>query len=416
MTEVIEQIKEKEIEQGKEKRNVPKLRFRGFEDEWTKYCFFDCVTIRNGQVSPLERPYCDMPHIGPGNIEKYTGRLLDYNTAKEDKQISGKYLFDEYDIIYGKINPQLGKVVFPQFKGLCSADAYPLKVNRNIMVSYFLFMYLQTQRFSKYTISVSMRSGMPKINREELGEFQFKVPSLQEQKKIADFFTLIDRKIEKQSEKVAALKTYKKGIMQKIFSREIRFKDENGREYPEWEEKRLGDIIELKSVRNSNNNVNFILSVSNSKGFICQDEQFEDRIVASSNVSNYKVVNKDDFAFNPSRINVGSIARLKYFEQGIVSPMYICFRCKSRLKNDFLEFFLDTYHFNAQVKNKLEGSVRQSLSSDSLCSIKINLPCLKEQVKIANFLTIINKKIEKEEKKLEKLKVYKKGLLQKMFV
>lgn len=416
MTEVIEQIKEKEIEQGKEKRNVPKLRFRGFEDEWTKYCFFDCVTIRNGQVSPLERPYCDMPHIGPGNIEKYTGRLLDYNTAKEDKQISGKYLFDEYDIIYGKINPQLGKVVFPQFKGLCSADAYPLKVNRNIMVSYFLFMYLQTQRFSKYTISVSMRSGMPKINREELGEFQFKVPSLQEQKKIADFFTLIDIKIEKQSEKVEALKTYKKGIMQKIFKQEIRFKDENGREYPEWEEKRLGDIIELKSVRNSNNNVNFILSVSNSKGFICQDEQFEDRIVASSNVSNYKVVNKDDFAFNPSRINVGSIARLKYFEQGIVSPMYICFRCKSRLKNDFLEFFLDTYHFNAQVKNKLEGSVRQSLSSDSLCSIKINLPCLKEQVKIANFLTIINKKIEKEEKKLEKLKVYKKGLLQKMFV
>ena len=416
MTEVIEQIKVKEIEQGKEKRNVPELRFRGFEDEWTKYCFFDCVTIRNGQVSPLERPYCDMPHIGPGNIEKYTGRLLDYNTAKEDKQISGKYLFDEYDIIYGKINPQLGKVVFPQFKGLCSADTYPLKVNRNIMVSYFLFMYLQTQRFSKYTISVSMRSGMPKINREELGEFQFKVPSLQEQKKIADFFTLIDRKIEKQSEKVEALKTYKKGIMQKIFKQEIRFKDENGREYPEWEDKRLGDIIELKSVRNSNNNVNFILSVSNSKGFICQDEQFEDRIVASSNVSNYKVVNKDDFAFNPSRINVGSIARLKYFEQGIVSPMYICFRCKSRLKNDFLEFFLDTYHFNAQVKNKLEGSVRQSLSSDSLCSIKINLPCLKEQVKIANFLTIINKKIEKEEKKLEKLKVYKKGLLQKMFV
>ena len=422
MTKVIEQVKTQEIEQGKEKRNVPKLRFRGFEDEWEEKTLGSLLRFKNGINA-------DKDAYGKGVKFINVLDILNNNYITADKIIGkvsidldtlNKYIVNYGDVLFqrssetreevGTANVYLDKesVTFGGFviRGEKIGEYEPLFMNN----------LLKSSSARKEITTKAGGSTRYNVSQEILSEVLVKFPSLQEQKKIAQFFTLIDKKIEKQGEKVDALKTYKKGIMQKIFSREIRFKDENGREYPEWEEKRLGDIIELKSVRNSNNNVNFILSVSNSKGFICQDEQFEDRIVASSNVSNYKVVNKDDFAFNPSRINVGSIARLKYFEQGIVSPMYICFRCKSRLKNDFLEFFLDTYHFNAQVKNKLEGSVRQSLSSDSLCSIKINLPCLKEQVKIANFLTIINKKIEKEEKKLEKLKVYKKGLLQKMFV
>lgn len=409
MTEVIEQIKEKEIEQGKEKRNVPKLRFRGFEDEWTKYCFFDCVTIRNGQVSPLERPYCDMPHIGPGNIEKYTGRLLDYNTAKEDKQISGKYLFDEYDIIYGKINPQLGKVVFPQFKGLCSADAYPLKVNRNIMVSYFLFMYLQTQRFSKYTISVSMRSGMPKINREELGEFQFKVPSLQEQKKIAVFFTLIDRKIEKQSEKVEALKTYQKGIIQKIFKQEIRFKDENGREYPEWGNKKINEIFIL-----TRGEVIAKTAISDKKTEIFKYP------VYSSQTTNKGILGYDakfDFSgeyltWTTDGANAGKVFKRKgEFRCTNVCGLLVEKAETKGFANNCIKEILDkatprhvSYVGNPKLMNNVMGNIR------------INIPCLSEQSKIAEFLTTIDEKIEKEEKKLDELKVWKKGLLQKMFI
>lgn len=415
MTEVIERIKAKEIERGKEKRNVPELRFRGFEDEWIEKKLNEITKLTDGVHFTPE-------YVNNGiqfwSVETIVSNVKPKYITKEANKLANKRCKPEkFDILMTRIGTLAKSKVLTDDNAINIYVSVALIKSNKIFNSFFLKQYFDTNIYYKDFLSKALLTAVPKkINMDSLKQTKVKLPSLQEQKKIADFFSLVDKKIEKQSEKVEALKTYKKGIIQKIFKQEIRFKDQNGREYPEWEDKRLGDIIELKSVRNSNNNVNFILSVSNSKGFICQDEQFEDRIVASSNVSNYKVVNKDDFAFNPSRINVGSIARLKYFEQGIVSPMYICFRCKSRLKNDFLEFFLDTYHFNAQVKNKLEGSVRQSLSSDSLCSIKINLPCLKEQVKIANFLTIINKKIEKEEKKLEKLKVYKKGLLQKMFV
>ena len=434
MTEVIEQIKVKEIKQGKEKRNVPRLRFRGFEDEWIEKRisdFLDFYTTNSLSRENLTYEKGEIKNIHYGDIHMKFPVMLDVEKNSipfiNDLVDASKFKCESFcrkgDIIIADASENyedIGKVVeivnMGNSKVVAGLHTILGRDNTGTTSVGFKGYIFQSNNVRKQIKVLAAGAKVLGISKSNLSSIRVNIPILQEQKKIAHFFALIDKKIEKQSEKVEALKTYKKGIMQKIFKQEIRFKDENGREYPEWEEKRLGDIIELKSVRNSNNNVNFILSVSNSKGFICQDEQFEDRIVASSNVSNYKVVNKDDFAFNPSRINVGSIARLKYFEQGIVSPMYICFRCKSRLKNDFLEFFLDTYHFNAQVKNKLEGSVRQSLSSDSLCSIKINLPCLKEQVKIANFLTIINKKIEKEEKKLEKLKVYKKGLLQKMFV
>ena len=394
---------------------TPNLRFKEFSGDYKKTQFSDCVSIKNGQVNPCIEPYCDMPHIGPGNMEKFTGRLLDVRTAKEDRQMSGKYLFDKDDILYGKINPQFGKVVFPKYEGLCSADTYPLKALKG-MVSGYLFYSLQTSRFLKYSISVSMRTGMPKINREELSLYNFNLPKTEEQEKIASFFSLIDDKICLQSEKVEVLKDYKTGMMQKIFSRELRFKDDDGRDYPEWEEKKLDDLIKIKSNRNKNSVVELVLSVSNTKGFITQSEQFEDRIVASSDISNYKIVEKDDFAFNPARINVGSIARLKLYDKGIISPMYICFKCLNSLESDYLEYFLMTHSFDVQMKKKLEGSVRQTLSSEALGEIVIDLPCLNEQKKIGEYLSTINDKLVKEQEKLDYLNEYKKGLLQQMFV
>ena len=100
--------------------------------------------------------------------------------------------------------------------------------------------------------------------------------------------------------------------------------------------------------------------------FIEQSEQFEDRIVASDDTSNYKVVKRNDFAYNPARINVGSIARLTTFEDGIVSPMYICFQAKQQILPEYLEYFFYTRYFHNEMLKRLEGSVRMCLSWDSL--------------------------------------------------
>lgn len=120
----------------------------------------------------------------------------------------------------------------------------------------------------------------------------------------------------------------------------------------------IGNVIEQISKRNKNNAIQNVLSVSNRQGFIKQSDQFENRNVASEDTSNYKIVEKNDFAFNPARINVGSIARLTTFEKGIVSPMYICFRTQENVAPEYIDFFFESKHFYCEIQKRLEGSVR----------------------------------------------------------
>lgn len=396
-------------------RNVPKLRFKGFNDEWKKVNFSKCVNIKTGQVSPLEEPYCNMPHIGPGNMEKFTGRLLEYNTAKEDNQISGKFLFDENDVIYGKINPQLGKVVLPGFVGLCSADAYPLSVNKEYLNNYFLYLYIQTQKFMKYTVSVSMRSGMPKINRDELNEFIFKLPSLQEQERIANFLTKVDKIIEKQDEKVKNLEKYKKGMMQKIFSQEIRFKDENGEAYPEWDKRRIGDYIIEYTEKTTINNQYPVLT-SSREGLMLQSDYFKDRQVTTDDNIGYFVLPYGYITFR-SRSDDGIFVfnENKIIEKGIVSYFYPVFTFKNQLNNYYGITYMNNY-LKKDILKEIVGTSQLVLSINKLKNLKILYPCIEEQNKIANFLSKIDLIIDKEKDNLKQLKQWKKGLLQQMFV
>lgn len=181
--------------------------------------------------------------------------------------------------------------------------------------------------------------------------------------------------------------------------------------------KRLNQInLYLYKIKENNDNIP-ILSISNKLGFISQEEQFEDRIVASSDTKNYKIVEKGDFAYNPARINVGSIARLTNFDKGIISPMYIVFKINHNIVNPiFLENYIFTNYFKLEILKRLEGSVRLILSADSLKNIEVLVPNLNEQQKISEFLELLSRDIYLSEINLKKLKEFKKGLLQKMFV
>lgn len=153
------------------------------------------VDISTEMVDPASGEYDDMPHIAPGNIESFTGRILDnVRTVKEEQLISGKFRFRPDDVVYGKINPQLGKYFYASVDGLTSADAYVFK-GKNGIRQKFLFSMLQTSDFFKYSVSVSKRSGMPKINRDELNAYAFLAPSEEEQDKIGNFLLEIDHLI-----------------------------------------------------------------------------------------------------------------------------------------------------------------------------------------------------------------------------
>ena len=174
---------------------VPEIRFDGFTYDWEQCKWCDTVDISTEMVDPTSGEYDDMPHIAPGNIESFTGRILDnVKSVKEEQLISGKFRFRPGDVVYGKINPQLGKYFYASVDGLTSADAYVFN-GKNGVTQKFLFSLLQTEDFFKYSVSVSKRSGMPKINRDELNAYGFLAPKEEEQEQIGSFLLEIDNLI-----------------------------------------------------------------------------------------------------------------------------------------------------------------------------------------------------------------------------
>ena len=198
-------------------KDVPEIRFSGFTEAWEQRKWSNTVDISTDMVDPKTGLYDELPHVAPGNIESFTGRLFDnVKLVKDENLISGKFRFSAGDIIYGKINPQLGKYVFAAFSGLTSADAYVLNAKNGIDQK-FLYAVLQTKDFFDYSVSVSKRSGMPKINRDELNAYSFAAPSTAEQAKIGSFLLSIDNLITLHQRKLEKLQNIKKSCLEKMF-------------------------------------------------------------------------------------------------------------------------------------------------------------------------------------------------------
>ena len=242
------------------------------------------------------------------------------------------------------------------------------------------------------------------LSYDILEKFHIAYPSQDEQDKLIKFISLLDERIASQSKLIEDLKKLKSAII------EIEYTPNNKNT------SHIGDVIEQISKRNKNNTIQNVLSVSNRQGFIKQSDQFENRYVASEDTSNYKIVEQNDFAFNPARINVGSIARLTTFEKGIVSPMYICFRTRENVAPEYIDFFFESKHFYCEIQKRLEGSVRQCLSFEGLCNIPFSLPSLEMQQRIGKRLFTLGQKIKTETDLLELLNKQKQYLLRQMFI
>lgn len=230
------------------------------------------------------------------------------------------------------------------------------------------------------------------------------IPKIEEQKKIAKLLNLIDERIATQNKIIEDLKKLKSAIIEIEYTPNTKTTSH------------IGDVIEQISKRNKNNAIKNVLSVSNRQGFIKQSDQFENRNIASEDTSNYKIVEQNNFAFNPARINVGSIARLTTFEKGIVSPMYICFRTQENVAPEYIDFFFESKHFYCEIQKRLEGSVRQCLSFEGLCNIPFSLPSLEIQQRIGKRLFTLGQKIKTETDLLELLNKQKLYLLRQMFI
>jgi type I restriction enzyme S subunit len=215
--------KKRDIKQGAmQELLIGRRRLPGFQGKWLERPLLECVSIRIGQVDPKQEPYKSMLLVGPEHIEEATGRMFAPQTAAEQRAISGKYQFARGDIIYGKINPHLRKAALASFDGICSADLYPLRPAQGFSGRFLLGIILG-EDFSQYAISLSARSGIPKINRTELSGFSFSLPpTLDEQRAIAGVLSDMDAEIAAVEGKLAKARAVKQGMMQVLLTGEVR--------------------------------------------------------------------------------------------------------------------------------------------------------------------------------------------------
>lgn len=396
--------------------NIPQLRFPEFTEVWDNDTL-DNLTERIGDglhgtpeyVNNSEIYFINGNNLIDGRIQiNETTKKVSVETFQQnDKNLNAKTLLISINGTIGSIarynneKVMLGK----------SVGYFNFKANPD-----FFYYLLNTSNVQNYFISELTGSTIKNLSLKTLREAKVNFPKGPEQIKISDFFKSIDEKIQALKKKHSLLEQYIKGVMQKLFSQELRFKDENRNDFPDWEEKMLGEVLIKNSTKNKNQKYSLVQSVSNKHGFINQDEMFEDRRVASKDTSNYYVIEKGHFAYNPSRIDVGSLA-YKYDDIiSVISPLYISFKANHKYVSDaYLLNWFSSEQFIKQMNGSFEGSVRNTLSYESLIKMSISLPKEKEQNKIASFLIEIDNRIRISENEILKLETWKKGLLQKMF-
>ena len=386
--------------------DVPNLRFPEFQGEWEKTKFGDIATGFDYGMNAAAKNYDGVnKYIRITDIDEASSTYTDKDIVSPDGVLTDNYLVNNRDILLARTGASTGKsYLYKKSDGKLYFAGFLIRANVTTHDPYFVFSQLHTHRYWRWVSIMSARSGQPGINSQEYSSFPIYTTSIEEESKIAKLLSLLDKRIATQNKIIEDLKKLKSAII------EIEYTPNTKTTSP------IGDVIEQISKRNKNNAIQNVLSVSNRQGFIKQSDQFENRNVASEDTSNYKIVEQNDFAFNPARINVGSIARLTTFEKGIVSPMYICFRTQGNVVPEYIDYYFESKHFYCEIQKRLEGSVRQCLSFEGLCNIPLSLPSFEMQQLIGKRLFTLGQKVKTETYLLELLNKQKQYLLRQMFI
>ena len=282
----------------------------------------------------------------------------------------------------------------------------------------YLGYYLNTPTYHDNLIPLITGIKVSSISKKEIKKTIIKFPSLPEQEKIASFLTLIDKKIEKQKELVELLKKYKRGLLSQIFSQKLRFKDDNGNYYPNWEEKRLGDICKIvgggtpdtKNVEYWGDDINWFTPTEIIKKYAYSSNRKISKLGLLK--SSAKILPIGTVLLT-TRATLGEMSILGIeatTNQGFQSLIPI----KDKVTSEFIYYCQPIIkHFCYKYAN---GSTFLEISKQTLAKLKLMIPNKDEQNKISEFLSKFDDKIQQEESLLNYLQIYKKGLLQQLFI
>jgi type I restriction enzyme S subunit len=406
------------------KPNVPALRFPEFSGEWQE--------TRLGAISFPPEYGLNASAVEFDGVNGYL-RITDIDGESGDFRLeklsspsdtaNDSCVLESGDILLARTGASTGKSYLHVNRHQFRLHFAGFLIRFRLLQGYspkFVQSCLLTDTFNNWVKLMSMRSGQPGINAREYGSFLLSVPRSEEQEKVAAFLTVVDERFGLLKRKKELLEEYKKGVMQRLFSREIRFKDEEGNEYPEWEEKRLGEV--LFEHKDKSNGTEQVHSVSVHKGVINQIEHLG-RSFAASNTDNYNRVYPGDIIYTKSptgNFPFGIIKRNQKDEDVIVSPLYGVFTAESPGLAIWLdEFFsseVNTHNYLSSIiqkgaKNTINITNRTFLTNSTLVPVDPN-----EQDRIGRLFGALNDKIQLMTSEIEALSNFKRGLLQKMFV
>lgn len=385
---------------------APKLRFKEFSGDWETKKFKDIVKINQGLQIAISDRYTE---DGENRLFYITNEFLKKESGKKYyiENPPSSVICKESDILMTRTG-NTGQVV-TGVSGAFHNNFFKINYDSNSHNKMFLYYILTSFKLQKSIIRLAGTSTIPDLNHGDFYNIRISYPSIEEQEKIASFFSLIDDKISLQGEKVEALKDYKRGMMQKIFSRELRFKDDEGRDYPEWEERKIKDIFivtrgvviaktEISESKDDKNKYPVYSSQTTNNGILGYDSSYDfegDYLTWTTDGANAGKVFRRNGKFRCT--NVCGVLVEKQETLGFANKMISEILNKETPKHV-------SYVGNPKLMNGVMGD------------IKIKVPILDEQIKISKVLDNIDLKIEKEQEKLDCLNEYKKGLLQQMFV
>lgn len=396
----------------------PILRFPEFKEVWKPVQLKDILKEHKARNTKkeFEEVFSVAKEKGVINQMEHMGRSY----ASDD--ISNYKVVYPNDIVYTK-SPTAG---FPfgiikqnklERSGVVSvlyAVFKPKNIELGLLLDFYFSSRVNTYNYLVPLVHKGAKNTMNIGNEDFLNGAKIHLPSQkEEQKKITDFLVQINLRISQLSKKKECLEKYKKGITQKIFSQKLRFKDENGKDYPDWEFLNGNKLFDAISNKTHNSDLP-ILAISQEFGAVPREMINYHISVTEKSVEGYKVVEKGDFIIS-LRSFQGGIEYSDY--TGICSPAYIILRPKVEISNYFFKSYFKTNNYIQELCSKLEG-IRDGkmISYKYFSEIKLPYPHFKEQEKIASFINEISQQISFVSEQLEETRIFKKGLLQQMFV
>lgn len=403
------------------KSNVPELRFPEYLNEWKRKKVSDYSSlVTSGSrdwaqyYSKSGSKFIRMTNLNRGQIYLNLDDLKFVRISNDASD--GKRTILRKDDILISITAELGKIGWVH-EGI--GEAYInqhlalVRVNESQAYSKFVAYLLSSPRMNLALNRLNDSGAKSGLNLSTVRSFSSFQPIVEEQQKIASFLTSVDDKLIKLRRKHQLLEDYKRGLMQKFFSQEVRFKQDDGSGFPDWTEFKADELFANHSNKKHNGDLP-VLAVTQERGVVRRDEVDIDIKASSESVLSYKVIEPGDFVISLRSFQGG----IEYSPiRGISSPAYTVLKPKMKICDDFFRYYFKKEDFISRLSSTVIG-IRdgKQISYSSFSILKLPYPSVPEQQKIANALTSVDQKIQAVADQINQLETFKQGLLQKMFV